>query len=90
MNGLRLHLAEDRRKSMVTPADIALALIHKDEINRDPHKWAALEISQFEHYRIVRLDIGSIHSDGTKERPVVSRHYQVVKGEVVITIQVHP
>ena len=89
MNELRLHLAEDRRK-MESPDDVALALVHKNEINSDPHKWAALEILQFEHYRVVRLDIGAIHTDGTKERAIVSRHYSINDGEVVITIQVHP
>ena len=88
MNELRLHM-ENETKIIVTEPDIALALAHKDEINSTSNKWASLDIKQFEHYRIVKLDIGTIHTDGTKERAIVSRYYQMLEGRVVVSVQVH-
>lgn len=94
MNELRLHLADQLNKeakespNRMSP-DVALALQHFHEINSDPKRWASLDMSQFENHRVVRLNIGMIHSDGSKESHIVSRNYTVVDGKVVISIQVH-
>lgn len=62
---------------VVTPPDIALALEHHRMINADPRQWAALDIRQFEHSRMVILDIGTIHTDGSKEQAIEHRSYDL-------------
>lgn len=70
---LRLTLAEPVKRE--NPPDIDLALKHHREINAEGRCWAALEIIQFTHERVVRLTIGTIHSNGMKEIPFATRCY---------------
>jgi hypothetical protein len=89
---MRLHLATEESK-IVMPADVALALRHHQEINSqdDRFYWATLEMEQFEHHRVVKMLIGTRHTDGTLEREIVTRDYYINPvGFAMYKVTVHP
>ncbi len=56
--------------------DIAVALEYWREINNDPRKWASLDMIQFTHERIVRMDWGYRMVDGGfKQVAIASRYF---------------
>lgn len=78
MSDFRLHLAELIDEPIKTQAaDIQEALDDWRAINSSPRHWASLEMAQFDSIRIINLNVGAIHSDGTKEQAQVTISYSI-------------
>lgn len=92
MSELRLHLDSIMNIEPVkkeNSPEIALALQHHREINATHNEWATLEITQFEHHRVVKLDVGTVHPNGMHEVAMFTRYYLIVNGRANFTTSVH-
>lgn len=81
-NRLKLAAPESVKEN---PPDIALALQHHLEINKGGRRWAKLDIIQFATRRVVHLDIGTVHTNGEKERAHATYSYFVADGKADYT-----
>lgn len=85
---MRLHLAEEPRK--VNAPDIEQALSDWRKLNSNPRTWATFEALQFEHERVIRVETGTIHTNGMKERAICTISYKLQKdGSVYVTKTAH-
>lgn len=89
MSELRLVL--EPPEPIKTPPDIQAALDLWAAINKKPNIWATFEAIQFEHERVVRVELGIIHSDGTKERAYQTITYNLRKDGLIDCVKhTHP
>lgn len=73
----------------MTP-DVAAGLYTWHTINEDPRRWANFEAIQLSHMRIVRVDHGTIHTNGIKERAIETITFSIdVDGVVRQSKSVH-
>ena len=85
---MRLHLAEEPRKE--SPEDIKQALHDWRRLNSSPRTWATFEALQFANERVVRVNTGTIHTDGTKEIAIATFTYMLKKdGSVSVVKSTH-
>jgi len=88
---MRLHLEESKPEQKEMPPDIQEALNTWREINKNPHKWAYFEATQFEHTRLVQVNWGVILSDRSKEATIQTITFTLLKdGSVSVGRHTHP
>lgn len=59
------------------------------ELLNTPRQWAKLEILDFPDDTVIRLEYGTIHSNGMEERAIATRNYTYWADKVQVTTMVH-
>ena len=59
------------------------------ELLNTPRQWARLEVLEFPNDLVIRLDYGTIHSNGMEERSICTRSYEMRDNRLVVINQVH-
>jgi hypothetical protein len=64
------------------------ALIDVEKMNTK-HQWASLEIFDFTDGPVIKLDYGTIHSNGMHERAIATRNYTMWADKVQVYTEPH-
>lgn len=59
------------------------------ELLNTPRQWAKLEVLEFPNDLVIRLDYGTIHSNGMKECAICTRSYEMKGDKLVVINRTH-